>query len=117
VSLRGWVKRIERAAKDELESFELLDGSRYYYDPIEAAKELFLFGIDCYKSDSISEWPEPPDIYARVCEARDQADVLEQVVPSDKAAWFIDLPYDRNVLSSERRLEPASIEPVEDLSE
>jgi hypothetical protein len=53
VSPRGWVKRIERAAKDELESFEVLDGSRYYYDPIEAAKELFLFGIDCYKSDSI----------------------------------------------------------------
>jgi hypothetical protein len=69
VPLRGWIKRMEKAARGNLASFELLDGSYYYYDPIEAAKELFLFGIDCYKADSVSEWPETPEIYVRVCEA------------------------------------------------
>ncbi len=33
MALRGWLKRLEHAARDDLESFELLDGSRYYFDP------------------------------------------------------------------------------------
>jgi hypothetical protein len=32
---RGWLKRLERAASEDLESFELLDGSTYYYDWLE----------------------------------------------------------------------------------
>jgi len=116
--VRGWIKRLEHTARGNLESFELLDGSRYYYDPLEAAKELFLFGIDYFKADSASERPEPPpEIYVRACEARDPAAVLERFVPSDKPGWFIELPYDREVLISERRLEPVPTEPVEDLSE
>ena len=113
--MRGRLKRLEQAARSNLESFELLDGSRYYYDPLEVAEELFLFGIDCFRADSASEWPEPPpEIYLK---ARDPDAVLERFVPSDKPAWFIELPYDRDVLISERRLEPVPNEPVEDLSE
>jgi len=113
----GWVKKLERASREDLASFVLLDGSRYHYDPIEVAKELFLFGVACCTADNISEWPEPPEIYVRACEAQDPAAVLERLVPSDKPAWFIELPYERDVLISERRLEPVPTEPVEDLSE
>jgi hypothetical protein len=49
MSLRGWIKRLERRAREDLESFELLDGSIYYYDRLETYKELFL------------EWFKPED--------------------------------------------------------
>jgi hypothetical protein len=35
MGLRSWVKRLERDASEDLEDFELLDGSTYYYDPLE----------------------------------------------------------------------------------
>jgi hypothetical protein len=46
VPLRSWIKRLEHAAQGGLASFELVDGSRYYYDRLEAAKETFLHGMD-----------------------------------------------------------------------
>ena len=36
----SWAKRVERAAKGGMASFELLDGSRYFYDP--GSWELFM---------------------------------------------------------------------------
>jgi hypothetical protein len=33
VTLRNWIKRLERGAREDLASFVLEDGSRYYYDP------------------------------------------------------------------------------------
>jgi hypothetical protein len=42
MSLRGAIERLERRAREDLESFELLDGSTYYYDRLETYKELFL---------------------------------------------------------------------------
>ena len=114
MGIRDKVRRLEKAAEGELESFELLDGSRFYYDPMEAAKELFLHGYDCALGCAVSE---VPDIYLAVCKAKDPAAILERLVPSDKAAWFTELPYDRDVLVSERRLVPVEHDPVEDLSE
>jgi len=35
MSLRAAIKRLERRASEDLESFELLDGSIYYYDRLE----------------------------------------------------------------------------------
>jgi len=83
---------------------------------LESAKQLFLHSIDCACADSLENWPEPPAIYLDICEARDPAAVLERFVPSDKPAWFIELPYDRDALISERPLVPFTHEPVEDLS-
>jgi hypothetical protein len=113
----GRIKKIERASREDLASFELLDGSRYFYDPLEVAKALFLHGLACLTADAASEWPVLPEIYARMLEARDPAGVLGRFFPSDELAWFTELPYDRDVLISERRLEPVPTEPIEDLSE
>jgi len=52
-----------------------------------------------------------------VCEAKDPAAVLERLVPSDKAAWFIEIPYERDTLINERRLVLIEREPVLGLSE
>jgi hypothetical protein len=115
--MRSKLRRLLRAARGNLESFELLDGSRHYYDPLETAKELFLHAIDCLCADSLEDWPEVPEVYLKICQAKDVRAVLERFVPSDKEAWFIDLPYDRDALIWERRLAPVPHEPVEDLSE
>jgi hypothetical protein len=59
--------------------FELRYGSRYYYNPEEIYNELFLHGIDCLRA--VEEWPEPPEVYLKMCEAREPAAVLERFGP------------------------------------
>ena len=118
MSLRGWMKRLERRAREDLESFELLDGSTYYYDRLETYKELFLHAYDVQLGDS-DKWPEPPEVYRKMCEARDVAAVLERFKPEDPKRAFVNLAelYDTDALVRERRLVPLTHEPVEDLSE
>src|SRR5215203_1276847 len=115
---RGWLKRLERGASEDLESFELLDGSTYYYDRLETYKELFLHAYDVQLGDA-DKWPEPPEVYRKMCEARDPATVLKRFKPEDPERAFVDVTqiYDTDVLVRERRLVPLVHAPVEDLSE
>ena len=122
MGLRNWLRRLERGASEELESFTLLDGSTYHYDPHRGYQELYLFCADCLKAGNPDSWPEPPELLLRVCEARDPAAALEQVWTPAVGDLF---PFDRHVLVNERRLEPRSVvagrdvrdQEVEDLSE
>jgi hypothetical protein len=66
MSLRGAIERLERRAREDLESFELLDGSTYY-DRLETYKELFLHAYYVQLGDA-DKWPEPPEIYRKMCE-------------------------------------------------
>ena len=47
--MRSWIRRLERDARGHLESFELLDGSTYYYDRMETYKELFMHAYDVHR--------------------------------------------------------------------
>jgi hypothetical protein len=116
--MRSWIRRLERAASEDLESFELLDGSTYYYDRLETYKELFLHACDVLLGDA-DKWPEPPEVFRKICEARDPAEVLERLKPEDPERAFVDVTeiYDTDALVCERRLVPLTHEPVEDLSE
>jgi hypothetical protein len=117
MGLRGWIKRLERRALGDLESFELLDGSTYYYDRLQTYKELFLHACDLQLGKG--EWPEPPEVYCKMCEARDVAEVLERLKPENPEGAFVNLAelYDTDVLVNERRLVALYHAPVEDLSE
>jgi hypothetical protein len=117
MGLRRWMRRLERDASEDLESFELLDGSTYYYDRLETYKELFLHAYDLQLGRG--EWPEPPEVYRKMCEARDVAEVLERFKPEEPERAFVNLAelYDTDVLVNERRLAPVYHAPVEDLSE
>jgi hypothetical protein len=117
MGLRRWMRRRERDASEDLESFELLDGSTYYYDRLETYKELFLHAYDLQLGRG--EWPEPPEVYRKMCEARDVAEVLERFKPEEPERAFVNLAelYDTDVLVNERRLAPVYHAPVEDLSE
>jgi hypothetical protein len=116
--MRSWIRRLERAASEDLDSFELLDGSTYYFDRLETYEELFLHAYDVQLGDA-DKWAEPPEVYRRMCEARDPAAVLERFKPEDPQRAFVDVTqiYDTDVLVRERRLVPLTHTPPEDLSE
>jgi hypothetical protein len=116
--MRSWIRRLERAASEDLESFELLDGSTYYYDRLETYKELFLHACDVQLGDA-DKWPEPPEVYRKMCEAKDPAAVLERFKPDNPQSAFVDptAVYDTQALVNQRRLVPLTYAPVEDLSE
>jgi hypothetical protein len=119
MGLRGWLKRLERGAGEDLESFELLDGSTYYYDRLETYKVLFVHTYDVQLGDA-DKWPEPPEVYRKICEANDPAAALERLKPEDPQRAFVRPAelYDADVLVHERRLVPLlAVAPVEDLSE
>jgi hypothetical protein len=111
--IRGWVKRLERASREDLASFELLDGSRFYFDP--ASPELYMHWLSCIKADSAHYWPEPPEVLRKLTEARDVESAIELV--RGEGAWDF-IPYDIEVLITERRLESrplvSSYDPVLD---
>ena len=104
MGLRSWVKRVEHAARGDLASFELLDGSFYYYDP--TSWELFMYWHDCAVQDTAHDWPEAPEVIRKLCEAKDPEGALEQVMST---AGFGGLVYDPEVLIAERRLVPRGL--------
>jgi hypothetical protein len=102
--IRGWVKRLERASREDLESFELLDGSRYYFDP--ASPELFMHWYECGKAGSAHNWPEPPEVIRKLTEAKDVERAIELVRGEGSWDFFV---YDIEGLIGERTLEPRGI--------
>ena len=119
MGLLGRLRRLERDASKDLESFELLDGSTYYYGGLETYKELFLHAYDLQLGRG-GQWSEQPEVYRKICEARDPAAVLEQFEPENPERAFVNFAelYDTDVLIRERRLVPLlAVEPPEDLSE
>ena len=118
MGFRNWLRRLEREASEDLESFKLLDGTTYYYDRLETYKELFIHACDVQLGDA-DKWSEPLEVYRKMCEAKDPALVLERFRPEDPKRAFVNLAelYDTDVLVNERRLVPLYHAPVEDLSE
>ena len=99
--MRGKLRRLEAAMRGNLKSFELLDGSRFYFDP--ASSELFLHWCDCARAGNARNWPEPPEVMLKLCEAKDVERALEEV---QGEATFYSIVYEPEILINERRLEP-----------
>jgi hypothetical protein len=113
------VKRLEQAARGDLASFVLEDGSRHYYDP--ESGERFLHSMDCLRVQYHEEtFPEPPETIKALTRARDRGAALEQVAGGTLGIF----PYDPEALVERGVLVPRSLvagrevgAPVEDLSE
>jgi hypothetical protein len=100
MGLKSWMRRIERAAQGEVESFELLDGSRYYYDP--TSWDLFMHWIECGRAGNARNWPEPPEVVRKLTEAKDVARAIEKV----RGEGWNALVYDEETLITKRTLKP-----------
>jgi hypothetical protein len=119
MGLRSWLRKLERVSREELASFELLDGSLYFYDP--ATPELFMHWYDCIGAGNPDSWPAPPEVVRKLTEAKDPRAALAEVM-GDGDDY---LTYEPEILINERRLEPRSLiagrdpyaQEVEDLSE
>jgi hypothetical protein len=112
MGVKDKLRRLEQAARTELASFPLKDGSKHFYDPTSG--EMFLHGCACIRAGTDGEpFPEPPATIKALCQAHDRAAALEQVAGASCV-----FPYQREALVERGELVPASwIHPVEDLSE
>jgi hypothetical protein len=106
MGFRQKLERLRKSAEGELESFELLDGSRYFFDPL--SPELFLHFCNCAAAGSAHNWPEPPEQVRKLCEAKNPKAALEQIYPEGPGSFY-SLVYDPEVLIGERRLEPRGL--------
>ena len=98
--LRDALSRLRREMRGEMESFELMDGSRYYFDP--ASWDLFEHWMECGKAGSARNWPPPPEVVQKLTEAKDVARAIEKV----RGEGWNALVYDEETLIRERRLKP-----------
>ena len=104
MGLMNWVKRVEHAARDDLASFELLDGSFYYYNPTSWV--LFMHWVKCCGESTAHDWPPPPEVMQKLTEAKDVERALDAVMGQ---AGFGGMVYDPDILITERRLEPRGL--------
>jgi hypothetical protein len=118
--LRDKLKRLERDAGESLESFELEDGSRFFFDP--TGPEVFLHSLACLaaQGESKTTFPEPPPMVKAIARAKDRAAAFGKVYD----AGFMVTPYDTEALIERGEFVPRSMvagrelgEPLEDLSE
>jgi hypothetical protein len=116
--MRAKLRRLEAAARGNLASFELEDGSRFYWNPQSA--ELFLHFCEYLRTHDQPEHPEPPEVVKALTQAKDRARALEEV-----GGWGWDIfPYDKRLLVERGEIVPLSVvvgrelgEPLPDLSE
>jgi hypothetical protein len=118
VGIRGNLRRLERSAREDLASFILEDGSRYY----PTSGEIFLHRMDCLRTQGDCEpFPEPPETVKAIARAPDRSAALNQLYPSGSCSLF---PYEVEALVERGELVPRSLvagrklgEPLPDLSE
>jgi hypothetical protein len=120
MGLRGKLRRLERNANEDLASFVLEDGTRYYFNPTSA--EIFLHSTACLRAQGDCEpFPEPPETVKAIARARDRRAALHQLYPNGSFGMF---PYEVEPLVERGELVPRSLvagrelgEPLPDLSE
>jgi hypothetical protein len=118
MGIRDKIRRLERVTQGKLKSFELADGSRFYFDPTSA--EMFLHACDCLRNHDKPERPEPPELVKAVARAKDRRAAFREI-EGTAAGLF---PYDAEALVERGEIVPRSLvvgrelgEPLEDLSE
>jgi hypothetical protein len=78
--------------RGKLDSFELRDGTRYYFDRQEALSDAFLFFSDSMRADhNGAPRPDPPPVLEAISNAREREDALELVLGVELGAPLEDL--------------------------
>jgi hypothetical protein len=83
VLVRNKLRRLERAAREDLSSFELEDGNQYWYNPQQAGLELLLYSLECLglQGEGVP-YPEPPELIHAIARAKDRAGALTELMGS-----------------------------------
>jgi hypothetical protein len=122
MGLRAKLSRLQKAMRGNMDYIELVDGSRHWFDPEDASKELFL-----YFTDSLgavyheTPRPEPPEILRAVASATDREAAFRRAYSMAPAPWC---PLDVPALVERGEFVPRSLVagqtedgPIPDLSE
>jgi hypothetical protein len=101
--LRNLLRRLEKAAQDNLSYFALEDGTRFYFDPQTMPGTLFDYGSACLKADHHGRLrPAPPELLVAVTKAKDRREALDMLYTNF-------LPIDADVLIERGVLEHRSL--------
>jgi hypothetical protein len=122
VIVRNKLRRLERAARESLSSFELEDGVLYWFNPQQAGLEILLYSLECLKLQGEGvPYPEPPAIVYAIANAKDRAGALTELMGSPTVGF---LPFEPEPLLERGELVYRSLvtgrelgEPIPDLSE
>jgi hypothetical protein len=89
VIVKAKLRRLERATREGLASYELMDGSRYWYNPQQAGLEILLYSLECLKlqGDEVP-YPEPPEIVLALARAKDRRSVLSELMGSPTVGFL-----------------------------
>ncbi len=79
MGFRDKMRRFEQAVRDHLERFELEDGSRYWYDPVNPDR--FLHSMDCLRAqgEGKTTFPEPPPVVKAIARAKNRDAAFQKV--------------------------------------
>ena len=81
MGLRDQMSQLRASLRGQLSSFELADGTRYWFHEAEAFEELFLFGTACLRAGRAADRPEPPEIVRALAEAQDRRAAFDALGP------------------------------------
>jgi hypothetical protein len=82
MGLRDELSRLRASLRGELESFELTDGNRFWFDPQAVGAELFLHGCACLRAGAPENRPEPPEILRALVRAKDRRAAFHALAPN-----------------------------------
>lgn len=126
MGLKSKLARLQKAIRGNLSSFELRNGTTFWYEPGEAWQAIFLHGTTCLRADFEGESrPDPPEILQAVAKAKDRRAAVERLYPPGSTPFAA---YDVDALIERGTYEPRSFlagveygeeyfERLEDLSE
>ncbi len=120
--MRNKLRRLERAARESLSSFELEDDSRYWYIPEQAGLEILLYSLECLELQGEGvPYPEPPAVVYAIANAKDRVGALTELMGSLTLGY---LPFEAEPFIERGEMVPRSLvagrelgEPIEDFSE
>jgi hypothetical protein len=106
MALRDKLRKLEKNMRGTMGSFELADGTRFFFDRQEAFSHAFLFFSDSMTADHKCEpRPDPPYILQAVAGARNRADALSRAI----SGYSHLLPIDREALIERGEFVPRSL--------
>ena len=119
MGLKGELNRLRASLRGQLSSFELSDGSRFWYSEEQAFEDLFMFGSECMRAGRVEDRPDPPEIVRAFVKAKDRHAALDALEPIPFFPYEPEPFVERGLLVHRSLIAGRGLdgEPCEDLSE
>jgi hypothetical protein len=113
MAIRGKLKRLEKALEGTLGSFELADGTTFYFNHQAVVDVMFRWFYASLRAVYEGEArPSPPEFVRAVANAKDRRRAYDVVSPGGAAFMILD----EEALIERGEIVPRRISPSEDLS-